>query len=97
MRQLKVGKSGFMRQDQPQRGCILQPNVAVAATLGAGMKFDRVNRNAVATALKAGVFHLRLYASQPQPLSGLGKSLPPGSQGSRNGNLGLEDGTALRL
>ena len=56
-----------MGQDQTRRGCILQPNVAVAATLGAGIKFDRVNRNGVALVLKAGVFHLRLYASRPQP------------------------------
>src|SRR2546425_5876261 len=30
-------------------------------------------------------------------LSGFGQSSLPASQGSRNGNLGLEDGTALRL
>jgi hypothetical protein len=35
--------------------------------LGAGMKFDRVNRNAVAPVLKARVFHLRLYATGHNP------------------------------
>ena len=46
--------------------------------------------------LKAGVFHLRLYAAGHNPFR-VGKIVASGSQGSRNGNLGLEDGTALRL
>src|SRR2546428_12105700 len=69
VRQLKAGKSGFTRQDEPQRGCILQPNVAVAATLGNRNEIGSVNRNAVAPVLKAGVFHLRLYAAGHNPFS----------------------------
>ena len=87
VRQLKAGKSGFTRQDEPQRGCILQPNVAVAATLGNRNEIGSVNRNAVAPVLKAGVFHLRLYAAGHNP-SGLGKSLPPAPKVAATATLG---------
>src|SRR5438477_12837781 len=43
------GKSGhrFKKKNQPQSGCVLQPNVAAAATLGNGPG-NNSNRNAVA-------------------------------------------------
>ena len=84
-----------MRQDQPQRACILQPTLPLRLRWEPKWNLS-VNRNAVAPVLKAGVFHLRLYAAGHNPFR-VGKIVASGSQGSRNGNLGLEDGTALRL
>ena len=46
--------------------------------------------------LNGCVFHFRFYATGTT-LSGLKKIVAAESQGSRNGNLGLKDGTALRL
>ena len=55
-----------------------------------------INRNAVVPMFNSGVFHLRFYATGTT-LSGLRTILTASTQGSRNGNLGLEGGTALRL
>src|SRR2546425_12109442 len=79
---------------QTQRGCILQPKVAVAATLGTGMTLNLPT----ATRLRLGGWFLPSSILRAgTTLSGLEGSLSPSSQGSRDGNLGLEDATALRL
>ena len=52
------------------------------------MKFDRVNRNAVELVLKAGVFHLRLYASRPQPFQGWGNHCLRGPKVAATATLG---------
>jgi len=93
VRQMKVGKADLPLQ--PQSGSILQPKVAVAATLGPGGD-DLPNPERVVPgwieskmkhiAFKTGATALRLT----DPISFR-------SQRSRNGNVGLKDATASRL
>src|SRR5437870_9701900 len=71
-----------MRQDQPQRGCILQPNVAVAATLGTEMKFVGQPQRGCA-GVESRCVSSSTLRKPATTLSGLGKSLLPESQGSR--------------
>ena len=94
VRQLRVGKSGF-------RGGINRDAVAsFSPTLPLRLRWERneigsVNRNAVAPVLNAVCFVFEA-TELAQPIQGW-ENRRLRSQGSRNGNLGLEDGTALRL
>src|SRR2546425_7748203 len=86
--QLKVGKSDL-------RGGINRDAVtSFSPTLPLRLRWDRneigsVNRNAVAPVLNASTNRAQLFQGW--------EIVASASQGSRNGNLGLEDGTALRL
>ena len=91
---LKVGKSDL-------RGGINRDAVAsFSPTLPLRLRWERneigsVNRNAVAPVLNAVCFVFDA-TELAQPIQGW-ENRRLRSQGSRNGNLGLEDGTALRL
>src|SRR5438445_10992453 len=95
MRQLRVGKSDL-------RGGINRKAVAsFSPTLPLRLRWEpneigSVNRNAVAPVLNCSVFYLRLYPTGHNPFS-VGEIVASRSQGSRNGNLALADGTASRL
>jgi len=96
VRQLKVGKVRIYAAGSTATRLHPSAQRCRCGYVGNRNEIGSVNRNAVAPVLKAGVFHLRLYAAGHNPFR-VGKIVASGSQGSRNGNLGLEDGTALRL
>ena len=91
VRQLRVGKSGF-------RGGINRDAVAsFSPTLPLRLRWEpneigSVNRSAVAPVLNAVCF----IPTGHNPFR-VGEIVASWSQGSRNGNLGLKDETALRL
>jgi len=90
VRQLKVGNADLRLQ--PQSGSILQPKVAVAATLGPGgddfPNPERVVPGWVESKMKHTAFNTGATALR------LTDPISFGSQRSRNGNVGLKDATA---
>ncbi len=95
VRQLEVGKSDL--RSGINRNAVLSSSPTLPLRLRWELnEIGSINRNAVAAVLHVGVFLLRLYATGHNPFQGW-EILASRSQGSRSGNLGLEDGTALRL
>ena len=95
MRQLKVGKSdlrsGINRNAVPSSSPTLPLRLRWELN-----EIGSINRNAVAPVLNAGMFPASTLRNGHNPFR-VGEILASRSQGSRSGNLGLEDGTALRL
>ena len=93
VRQMKVGKADLPLQ--PQSGSILQPKVAVAATLGPGgddfPNPERVVPGWIESKMKHIAFNTGATALR------LTDPISFGSQRSRNGNAGLKDATPSRL